>query len=266
MRRSPTDLPRNGETPGRGDTIEPKDPDVDPRVEQLTRELAEAINDAQAGGRVVMRDYAIDVLRDSVDSEVADPPQPWVDQMAGIFYGSGYNMRAVVHAILSSRRTPIPLEDLMARLEGSKSTVLRAIATMKDYLNAPIVFDKSAGGYKYDKLEGEAYELPGLWFSANELQALAIMQRLLEDAGGGLLEEHLGPLATRLQELTRHQHLNLGEAAGRLRFPAVGLDPAIGPVYQPGRICPACSNRCEGFTMRTTWKRTVVQWLRKVQG
>src|SRR5690348_5303879 len=74
MRRSPTDPPRSGETPGRGDTIEPKDPDVDARVEQLTRELAEAINDAQAGGRVEMRDYAIDVLRDSVDSEVADPP------------------------------------------------------------------------------------------------------------------------------------------------------------------------------------------------
>jgi predicted DNA-binding transcriptional regulator YafY len=131
-----------------------------------------------------------------------------------------------LHAILSSRRTPIPLEDLMTRLEGSKSTVLRAIGTMKDYLNAPIVFDKAAGGYRYDKTEGEAYELPGLWFSANELQALAIMQRLLEDAGGGLPEEHLGPLATRLRELTKHQRLNLGEAASRLRFPAVGARPS----------------------------------------
>ena len=75
MRRSPTDPPPSSEeTRGRGDTIEPKDADVDARVEQLARELAEAINDAQAGGRVVMRDYAIDLLRDSVGSEVADPP------------------------------------------------------------------------------------------------------------------------------------------------------------------------------------------------
>jgi predicted DNA-binding transcriptional regulator YafY len=131
-----------------------------------------------------------------------------------------------LHAILSSRRTPIPLEDLMARLEGSKSTVLRAIATMKDYLNAPIAYDKAAGGYKYDKAEGEAYELPGLWFTANELQALAIMRRLLEDAGGGLLEEHFGPLASRLEQLMRHQRLNLGEAPSRLRFPALGARPA----------------------------------------
>ena len=52
------------------------------------------------------------------------------------------------------------------------------------------------------------------------------MQRLLKDAGGGLLEEHLGPLARRLDELTRHQRLNLGEAASRLRFPAIAARPA----------------------------------------
>lgn len=74
MRRSPTDPPGNDEARGRGDTIEPKDADVDARVEQLARELAEAINDAEAGGRVVMRDYAIDLLRDSVGSEVDEPP------------------------------------------------------------------------------------------------------------------------------------------------------------------------------------------------
>jgi predicted DNA-binding transcriptional regulator YafY len=136
-----------------------------------------------------------------------------------------------LHAILSSRRTAIPLEDLMARLECSKSTLHRAINTLRDQLNAPVVFDAEAGGYKYGSSndatgEGKAFELPGLWFTANELQALAIMQRLLKDAGGGLLEEHLGPLAKRLDELTHHQRLNLGEAASRLRFPAIGARPA----------------------------------------
>ena len=98
---------------------------------------------------------------------------------------------------------------------------------MKDYLGAPIEFDREAGGYKYGHSEGgQAYELPGLWFTANELQALAIMRRLLKDAGGGLLEEHLGPLAKRLEDLTRHQRLNLGQAASRLRFPAIAARPA----------------------------------------
>ncbi|HZF26636.1 MAG TPA: YafY family protein [Steroidobacteraceae bacterium] len=132
-----------------------------------------------------------------------------------------------LHAILSSRRTPIRLEDLMARLECSKSTLHRAINALKDRLHAPVVFDGDAGGYKYaTKMPGEAYELPGLWFTPNELQALAVMQRLLKDAGGGLLEAHLGPLAKRLNELTKHQRLNLGEAASRLRFPSIAARPA----------------------------------------
>ena len=114
----------------------------------------------------------------------------------------------------------------MARLECSKSTLHRAINTLKNHLNAPLVFDANAGGYKYDKSQGETYELPGLWFSARELQALAVMRRLLKDAGGGLLEEHLGPLAKRLDELTQDRRLNLGEAAKRLRFPALAARPA----------------------------------------
>lgn len=68
-----------------------------------------------------------------------------------------------LHAILSARRTPIPLEDLMARLECSKSTLHRTINALKDYLNAPVVFDANAGGYRYSRQEqgDEAYEL--LW-------------------------------------------------------------------------------------------------------
>lgn len=74
MRRGPTRPGPNGEARGRGATIEPRDADaVDTRVEQLAKELAEAINEAEADGRVVMRDYAIDLLRDSVGAEVAEP-------------------------------------------------------------------------------------------------------------------------------------------------------------------------------------------------
>jgi len=127
-----------------------------------------------------------------------------------------------LHVILSARRTPVPMEDLMARLECSRATLYRTVATLKDQLNAPVIFDTDIGGFLYERnAQAGTYELPGLWFSAGELQALAIMQRLLKDAGGGLLQEHLGALTRRLAELTKHQRLNLGEAASRLRFPAI---------------------------------------------
>jgi predicted DNA-binding transcriptional regulator YafY len=135
-----------------------------------------------------------------------------------------------LHAILSARRTPIPLEDLLARLECSKATLHRVIATMRTVLNAPI--EASSMGYRYaEPRNGEPYELPGLWFTAAELQALAVVQRLLKDLGNGLLEEHIAPLARQLDRLSRHRRLNLGEAAARLRFPALGTR-AIGPSFQ----------------------------------
>jgi predicted DNA-binding transcriptional regulator YafY len=131
-----------------------------------------------------------------------------------------------LHSILRARKTPISFEDLRARLECSKSTLHRALNALRDRLNAPVVFDKDADGYRYAEQKGAAaFELPGLWFTPAELQALALIQRLLKDLGGGLLEEHLGPLSKRLDELTRHRRLNLGQAASRLRFTALAARP-----------------------------------------
>ncbi len=135
-----------------------------------------------------------------------------------------------LHTILSGRRTPIALEDLTARLECSKPTLHRIIAMMRAYLNAPI--QSTMDGYRYGPArEGQPYELPGLWFTATELQALAVVHRLLADLGSGMLEEHIAPLAKRLEHLARHQRLNLGEAASRLRFPAVAARQ-VGPAFQ----------------------------------
>jgi proteasome accessory factor C len=135
-----------------------------------------------------------------------------------------------LHGILAGRRTPVPLEDLMARLECSKATVHRIISIMRDNLNAPIVV--SHDGYRYEQNDrAEAYQLPGLWFTAPELQALAVVQRMLDDLGGGLLEEHLKPLAGRLAKLSKHQRLNLGEAARRLRFPSIA-NRRVGAAFQ----------------------------------
>jgi predicted DNA-binding transcriptional regulator YafY len=135
-----------------------------------------------------------------------------------------------LHAILSKRRSGIPVEDLTARLECSKPTLYRAITTLKDTLNAPIVFDKERGGIRY--LNNDArYELPGLWFTPAELQALVIIQRFLNELGGGLLEEHFAPLAKRINQLTSHKRLNLSQVATRVRMPALAARPT-GPAFQ----------------------------------
>jgi predicted DNA-binding transcriptional regulator YafY len=73
-----------------------------------------------------------------------------------------------LHHILAGLHTPIPLADLMARLDCSKATVYRLVEAIRDYVGAPIVTDAELGGFHPS---GHAYELPGLWFSVQGRRA-----------------------------------------------------------------------------------------------
>lgn len=138
-----------------------------------------------------------------------------------------------LHRIFKGRRTAVPMQQLIVKLDGcNKSTVHRLIALMRDRMGAPIGFDKEQGGYCYGKLpDGRDFELPGLWFNGGELQALLVMQNLLASLGPGLLEEHLAPLTQRLDDMMRHRRLNLGQAARRIRTPALAARP-MGEAFQ----------------------------------
>lgn len=137
----------------------------------------------------------------------------------------------MLHGILSSRRTPIAREDLMARLECSETTVFRIVRLMRDHLGAPIAWHDELRGYYYDRgAPGERYELPGLWFDGKELQALIVFERLFETLEPGLLGDHLAPLSRRVSELLEHKRLGLGEAARRIRVLGVAARPA-GPCF-----------------------------------
>ena len=131
-----------------------------------------------------------------------------------------------LHSLLEGRKTPVPLETIMLRLECSEATVFRIIRAMKDYLSAPIERTDDPPGYRYQpSSEGRAYQLPGLWFSARELQSLALLQRLIHGLGPGLLEAHLSPVAKRLDELMAHKHLSLSEAGSRIRILSLAARP-----------------------------------------
>lgn len=136
-----------------------------------------------------------------------------------------------LHNVLRARRTPISRADLMARLECSEPTVFRLIRLMKDHLNATIEWHEEPGGYSYRRdADGGTYELPGLWFNARELQALAVFDRLLESLEPGLLGDYLAPFARRVAELIEHKRLGLSEAAHRIRILGMASRPA-GPWF-----------------------------------
>jgi predicted DNA-binding transcriptional regulator YafY len=74
-------------------------------------------------------------------------------------------------------------------------------------MNVPIVFDRDLGGYKLDKTT-ERTELPGFWFSQEEILALMTIQNMIGELEPGLLGPKLKPLQTRLDNILSSQGLN----------------------------------------------------------
>lgn len=106
-----------------------------------------------------------------------------------------------LHGLLSTRRHPVPLDNIMDKLECSKATAKRLISQMRLYLDAPIEYDRQHNGYYYDHKAQHAYELPGLWFNTSELHALLTAQALLERVDPGLYGEQLKPLGGRIRAM-----------------------------------------------------------------
>lgn len=109
-----------------------------------------------------------------------------------------------IDQIINERKL-VPFKDLQDELEVSRATLKRDLEYMRNRLNAPIVWDRDAGGYRFDTASpsiGGQYELPGLWFNSSEVHALLTMQHLLANVDpGGILTPHIQPLMARLNAL-----------------------------------------------------------------
>jgi proteasome accessory factor C len=106
-----------------------------------------------------------------------------------------------LHNILNQRRTPISRQDLMERLECSQATLYRLVGELRDFLGAPIEQDPDTRGFYYDRSYEQPFELPGIWISPGELQALLTARQVLGNVQPGLLEGELETLQGRITSL-----------------------------------------------------------------
>jgi predicted DNA-binding transcriptional regulator YafY len=95
------------------------------------------------------------------------------------------------------------------------------LAKLRDRLNIPIVFDRDLGGYKLEVADSRE-ELPGLWFSQEEILALLTIQNMIGQLEPGILGPKLKPLQKRLDEMLTSQGLNSQTLAQRVRLVHAG--------------------------------------------
>jgi predicted DNA-binding transcriptional regulator YafY len=122
---------------------------------------------------------------------------------------------------LLCQRKAVSAAELMSVLEVSRATVKRDIAKLRDQLHVPIIFNRELGGYQLEPDQAEC-ELPGLWFSQEEILSLVTIQHLLEQLEPGLLGAKLQPLQKRLAQLMDKHGLASQDVARRIRIVHAG--------------------------------------------
>lgn len=130
----------------------------------------------------------------------------------------GFDRIYDLHRILKSRKQPLPLSDILREMECSRATFNRVKRHMTDFLGAPIEYSRERGGYFYNEGPQQGYELPGLWLNEGELQALLLIQGLLEELGVGLVSEAVYPLQQRFQKLLRRNAINPSRVQDSVRL------------------------------------------------
>jgi predicted DNA-binding transcriptional regulator YafY len=128
-------------------------------------------------------------------------------------------------------RRYVRTQEFLDELEVSRATFKRDLEYLRDRFRAPIVYDNDHEAYRFDdKVEDSAvWQLPGLWFTADELRALITMDRLLADLEPGVLSELIGPFRKRLKELLGSGEHKATEVARRIRVLTMGsraVEPA----------------------------------------
>lgn len=130
-----------------------------------------------------------------------------------------------IDKLLANRRF-VTRRELETKLGISWATLKRDLSYMRDRLHAPIIYDRELGGYRFETTEkrlGPPYELPGFWFSAEEIHALLTVQHLISNLDpGGLLGPHIQPLLSRLAGLLGTAQDSADEIRRRIRIETVG--------------------------------------------
>ena len=135
--------------------------------------------------------------------------------------------------LLKERRV-VSRDAFLEALEVSRATFKRDLEYLRDRMDAPILWDAEAGGYRLAGEDGgpQNYELPGLWLNAGEIYALLAMEQLLEGLQPGLLGPHVRPLRDRIRRLIEVGEHSAEEVGERIRVLEVGNRPVEPESFQ----------------------------------
>lgn len=138
-----------------------------------------------------------------------------------------------IDRLLRQRRS-VPLQAFIDEFEIGRATAKRDIEYMRDRMGAPIIWDRVRRGYRYETDEqGEvSFQMPGLWFNAEELHALLTAETLLAGLQPGFFNAQIEPLRKRILELLEKSDYPAESLQRRIRMLRVGSRKVDQQIFQ----------------------------------
>ncbi|MDI9330483.1 MAG: WYL domain-containing protein [Alphaproteobacteria bacterium] len=129
--------------------------------------------------------------------------------------------RLMKYRTLLSARRAVSRESLLQALEISPATFKRDLAKLRERVGLPVIFDRDRGGYLLEQDDPHT-ELPGLWFSQEEILALLTIHNMINQLEPGLLSPKLNPLQERLAEIVASQGTDANVLTRRVKLVHAG--------------------------------------------
>lgn len=121
-----------------------------------------------------------------------------------------------LHQLLIRSHNPVAKQKIADHLQVSAVTVQRLLDHMRDHFMAPLEYDNVRNGWYYNPTE-EKFELPGLWFNAEELYTLLLINQLLQQMQLDLLDNaECRQLQQRIQKLLASHGIKNADTLNRI--------------------------------------------------
>lgn len=129
-----------------------------------------------------------------------------------------YSRICLLHRLLLHSRRPVPRKTIEATLECSRATAARILDELRNLTRDPIPYERAGNGYRYQNPRQRGQDLPFIWFSAPELNALLVIHHHLEVLQTGLLGDALMPLREQVQHMLAHNGESFLELERRIKI------------------------------------------------
>jgi predicted DNA-binding transcriptional regulator YafY len=142
-------------------------------------------------------------------------------------YLTGVSRVAKIHKEIASGNLPT-VNDLVRQLAVSPRTIKRDIDVMRNCLNAPIVYDRRGGGFRYSTT---GWSFPPSRMTEGEMLAFFIAENHLKTTGrtaeASLLKQALTKLAAMMPEYVMVDLEHIGENISFQHSPTISIDPSV---------------------------------------